>query len=388
MKPRATVETPHRLPGEPSLTNVEPSITKNGGVSRMNPYLETTAPLVNIDTDLAEAEFTIGVDVRARLTRDWESPRWGEEAYSLSAFQRTLLAPAYLTPLEKAGFDKVSQHLEASVSPGSARQRDDESAIQSPLAEETMTKPSTSRAPALIIRQDMAGDGKEIERKTDAIERAVHDFVTALRLSKPRPVWNPTLWSVAIPFDDFLFMRFHNDPAIWKAIEQNIDFDDYGEISQRVSYPLETGDVTDIRKHLKLLAQDPSMPKLPNRSRSMEIAIARFNMAWDRSNADDRLIDLVIALEALYMNVDEEMIGSSVSKRASDFLEDESDAKSQLKRDIKNWYKARSCIAHVNEPPTSVDVERASRGLSEVVRRSIRKGLSRPGELEAVRRPQ
>lgn len=349
----------------------------------MNPYLETTAPLVNIETDLSDIEFTVGFDLRARLTRDWDFPWWREEEYSLSAFQRRLLAPAYLTPFEKAAVDKVSQDLEASVSSGSTRQPGDESAIHPPPGEKIMTKPGTSRVPALIIREDITVDDKgEIERRADATEGAVHDFVTALRLARSRPIWNPALWSAGIP-DDFLIMRFHNDPAIWKAVEQNIDFDEYGEITWRVSYPLEASDVADIQKHLKLFTQHLRTPKLRSASRSMEIAIARFNMAWDRPNAHDRLIDLVIALEALFMNVDEEKVKPRVSMRASQFLEHDLDARGQLERDIKDWYVARSRIVHGNEPP--LNVERAIRGLSDVVRRSIRKGLSRPDELENAR---
>ena len=86
--------------------------------------------------------------------------------------------------------------------------------------------------------------------------------------------------------------------------------------------------------------------------RFIELAIRRFNLAHVRKELEDKLIDLMIALEALYLlNTDQEL-GFKLAIRAAFILgkdKGKSEEKEKIYKFLKNAYKIRGGIVHGNK---------------------------------------
>ena len=107
-------------------------------------------------------------------------------------------------------------------------------------------------------------------------------------------------------------------------------------------------------------------------------------MALDRPRPEDQVIDLSVALEALFMNPDESNhIKRKVSVRGANYLEDSDQGIKELSEQVRGWYKDRCAIVHGGEP--SHDLFGVVNGLASVVRGSLRKALAAPASLARVR---
>lgn len=94
---------------------------------------------------------------------------------------------------------------------------------------------------------------------------------------------------------------------------------------------------------------------------------------------DDRILDLGIALESLYLDKIERELSFRLGLRAAKHLEDGLEERKQIAKAIKDFYDLRSKIVHTGSPPMTAS-ELASRwgilgSAQEVCRRSIRRVL-------------
>lgn len=80
--------------------------------------------------------------------------------------------------------------------------------------------------------------------------------------------------------------------------------------------------------------------------RSLEIAAKRFNYALRRTNYEDRVIDLAIALEAILLSKDSGEIKYRLATRASWFLGKKIAAREEIFQTLSQFYRFRSKIIH------------------------------------------
>jgi hypothetical protein len=116
-------------------------------------------------------------------------------------------------------------------------------------------------------------------------------------------------------------------------------------------------------------------------------SIHRFNLAFDRGLLADRIVDLVIAAEALFLgDLDETYRGElrfRFALRAAKFIEHPNYGEHDIYRAMRQAYNARSAIVHGGSPketrlpdnqsanlPTFIDA------IEELVRLGLRKALS------------
>ena len=107
--------------------------------------------------------------------------------------------------------------------------------------------------------------------------------------------------------------------------------------------------------------------------------LVRFAESASGKHVDDRILDLGIALESLYLDKIEAELSFRLRLRAAKHLEDTLDKRKQIERTIGDFYSVRSKVVHTGSPPMTGS-ELAERwsilsAAQEVCRRSIRKVL-------------
>jgi hypothetical protein len=108
-----------------------------------------------------------------------------------------------------------------------------------------------------------------------------------------------------------------------------------------IEYVLEKYDEASVRAILKLLAQ--SRPYLRG---SLGVALRRFNSANERLKDEDRLLDLIIAMEALLLRGDEQNeLGFRFALRGTALISDKKIRK-EIFSNLKSAYDLRSRIVH------------------------------------------
>lgn len=81
---------------------------------------------------------------------------------------------------------------------------------------------------------------------------------------------------------------------------------------------------------------------------SLTVAIRRFSYAYERWKTEDKLIDYMVAFEALFSREHEESesIGYKLSVRAARFLAKDYLQRRQIMKEMKDFYRLRSNIVH------------------------------------------
>jgi len=129
-------------------------------------------------------------------------------------------------------------------------------------------------------------------------------------------------------------------------------------------------------RYWRTLRNDPA-------SGGLEIAMRRLRYATERRNNQDRILDLMIAAEALFIerSGDNDELRFRTSLNASFFLSSEHEARRAIFETVRAGYDARSSVAHGDDPKRILIAGR-SYGLRElipevadVVRRALRKRL-------------
>jgi hypothetical protein len=118
-----------------------------------------------------------------------------------------------------------------------------------------------------------------------------------------------------------------------------------------------------------------------------DFVIRRFNLAFDRALLDDRIVDLVIAAEALFLgDLDDQFRGElrfRFALRAAKFIEHPSYSEREVFGVMLRAYDARSAIVHGGSPKKthlpgnrSADLPTFTDAIEDLVRLGLRKALS------------
>jgi len=135
------------------------------------------------------------------------------------------------------------------------------------------------------------------------------------------------------------------------------------------------------------LPSDCTKPTLEEGAARFDFSIHRFNLAFDRGLLADRIVDLVIAAESLFLGdldvQDRGELRFRFALRAAKFIEHPNYSEHDIFRVMRLAYDARSAIVHGGSPkvtrlpdsesaklPTFIDA------IEELVRLGLRKGLS------------
>lgn len=205
-------------------------------------------------------------------------------------------------------------------------------------------------------------------------DELVFDFVTALRLHKKGLV-TPGPAVLAPSRNQEYDISFQPD---WL----HITIDDYSE-EEPPKYEFRQSDIPEINKVLQDIHKWRDMEK----SRSIEIALRRFHSAY-RGNFEARLIDQMIAFEALYLEEDQEL-SYRLALRTAFLLEKDPEQRKHIFDIMKAAYKLRSKIVHGNEKPIEKELKNTIPITEDYLRQSIRKFLSFLSggySLEAIRK--
>jgi hypothetical protein len=133
---------------------------------------------------------------------------------------------------------------------------------------------------------------------------------------------------ISIPFSTPTIMNYHLNN---EEIKQFKEF--YSSVNSRMS----------------------KMAELENRI--ITLAIKRFNNSYERYNHEDRLIDLMIAFEALYLPEKDEL-ALRLALRTAVMLEKTREKRSEIYKYLKAAYNTRSNIVHGEPIGSSVKVGR------------------------------
>ena len=99
----------------------------------------------------------------------------------------------------------------------------------------------------------------------------------------------------------------------------------------------------------------------------LKIAINRWIKSKTRQTPKDRIIDLAIAFEALYLPTDNNELTFKLSVRASWYLADGKEDREVLLAVFKEFYKFRSRVVHGGEPKENVTIRGKSIPVSQFV---------------------
>jgi len=109
------------------------------------------------------------------------------------------------------------------------------------------------------------------------------------------------------------------------------------------------------------------------------LAINRVNSAAERQTPEDQIIDLIIALEALYGGSDSEAIGYKIRLRAATYLSDSPEGRLEMFKLLKQAYDERSKVVHgCTRPKRNGARTNLVDRLLECVQQTIRRRLADP----------
>jgi len=177
---------------------------------------------------------------------------------------------------------------------------------------------------------------KSLEPLRANFDRPVDDVIRSLRLIKSGVVGiGPKLMK----------------PQTWSPETGTLLYYGFPDVPFRAPYVLVQGDVT------ALLSLLPAVKVLDRERFSfLELALRRFNQSYGRVGAEDRLIDYMIAFEALYLNdtgaQERGEMRFRLALRVAKFLREPNQQQS-LYREMRAAYNMRSSIGHgdVYDPP-------------------------------------
>ena len=140
-------------------------------------------------------------------------------------------------------------------------------------------------------------------------------------------------------------------------------------LSSSQKYTLNSEEILEFIKFWKLIADSRY-----HQSKSVGIAIRRFNYAYDREKNEDEIIDYLIAFEALLFKSETQELSEKLSRRVARLLEEDFDSRKRAYKTIKDFYNKRSKIVHGVE--TEITPEYVDE-IQEVLRKSIKKVLEK-----------
>lgn len=114
-----------------------------------------------------------------------------------------------------------------------------------------------------------------------------------------------------------------------------------------------------------------------SRPASLAVAVRRFNYAYERRKAEDKIVDYMVAFEALFSkeHEDAESIGYKLSVRAAHFFERDYMKRRQIMKTMKSVYNLRSKIVHGETLKPNVEIDDIANTIEEYLRKAIRSFL-------------
>ncbi len=181
--------------------------------------------------------------------------------------------------------------------------------------------------------------------------------VTALRLLKPGAVWYNAVghW----PGHPAFGSHPADGTASWTP---NV-------AGREGSYELVEGDVQPLRDLVRALLNLGQHERL-------SLARLRFDLAYERTRPEDRLIDHWVALEALFSPSDRGEATYRIALRAAYFIGSSPAERQSIYLDLVKYYRTRSDVVHGRKPKQ--DVKAAGEAVEEYLRRALRKAVSHP----------
>ncbi len=122
----------------------------------------------------------------------------------------------------------------------------------------------------------------------------------------------------------------------------------------------------------------------PNQRKFLDVALGRFNDSYERRSDIDKLIDLCIALESLYVRESDEL-AYHLALRCACFLEQEKTEIEKTFRNVRDIYKSRSGIVHgTGKRLAERELLNLVTEAEEYVRRSVCKLLSNIHYIDSI----
>ena len=108
----------------------------------------------------------------------------------------------------------------------------------------------------------------------------------------------------------------------------------------------------------------------------LAIGIRRYALAMSRPSLDDRLIDLMISAESIFLDTNKNELTFRLSHRVALLLGSTSEEQKELFKFMKDAYGMRSKVVHgsksyVNDPHDAEELSQTINRLSEIMRRSL-----------------
>lgn len=223
-----------------------------------------------------------------------------------------------------------------------------------------------------IVRQTLPAPGDPPDRLSEICLNDANHFAEALALTK-----NGELR---------IGGTFQHAPRGWPVRFSGFTFGGWAERSLShgtlTDSPVDisTGEGTAIRCAWENLGAT-------NRAESVSLALRRLRFALQRRRPDDRILDLAIACEALFLPEDDDKreLNFKVALHAAHYLADGETERTEIFETVRQSYAARSIVAHGKDlshwaTSQGVNVDRMILRLIEIVRTSIYKRLGFAGE--------
>ena len=177
--------------------------------------------------------------------------------------------------------------------------------------------------------------------------------------------------------------------SVWRGSEERLQFSlawnsyDFKPIKplvegvhDRPEYSLETDSLEKLCKfaaaHWDTLYNIPTW---------LKTALNRFNSSYEKRDLADRLIDLVIALEALFGDGEHGSVAYKVAIRCAYWLQDKEKKRYETFSTVKDLYSARSRVVHGELKDLT---EQRVDDLESIVRASVKKFLNHQAEMTTV----
>lgn len=196
----------------------------------------------------------------------------------------------------------------------------------------------------------------------------VFDLITALRLYKKGRIVAGLLASATFHDSEWSVGR----GTIWTPVSNIIFF------KEEPIYELRQQDTSELNALFLEIRKSRKTGILTSRmistSTVMDVALERFHSAY-HGNIEDRLIDQMIAFEALYIK-NEWRIKNKLSLRVASILGDNQPLRNQIFNNMKEYYQERSDIVHALSEVTRDKLREITiPNVQEYLRQSIRNFL-------------
>lgn len=200
---------------------------------------------------------------------------------------------------------------------------------------------------------------REAFKEQDNASQLLVNFITALKLChKGRVIAGPLISASNVNSEwSFGGTTIHSQVSETKFFIEESEF------------ILKQSEVTKINKILNDLINAQVADKL----KYLYIVLDRFHSSY-HGNIEDRLIDQIIALEAIYLK-DPQELNYKLGMRTAFLIGRNGNDKKLIFKTIKNAYTARSKIVHGGEPPKRSELRKITSEVDQYIRRSILKYL-------------